>query len=83
MFTPTPETGKLWTKINSKHWLLNWLKALKPKLILMLTKLTVETAFNAELTDHLGHEKNAPKKALIPVIATRQKSCFAMTARLN
>ena len=28
----------------------------------MLTKLTVETALNAELTDHLGYEKNAPKK---------------------
>ena len=28
----------------------------------MLTKLTVETALNAELTDHLGHEKNAPEK---------------------
>lgn len=28
----------------------------------MLTKLTVETALNAELTDHPGHEKNAPKK---------------------
>ncbi|MNB62350.1 Transposase, Mutator family [compost metagenome] len=27
----------------------------------MLTKLTVETALNAELTDHLGHEKNAPR----------------------
>jgi putative transposase len=27
----------------------------------MLTKLTIETALNAELTDHLGHEKNAPK----------------------
>ena len=27
----------------------------------MLTNLTVETALNAELTDHLGHEKNAPK----------------------
>ncbi|USS96575.1 IS256 family transposase [Serratia symbiotica] len=27
----------------------------------MLTKLTVETSLNAELTDHLGHEKNAPK----------------------
>ncbi len=27
----------------------------------MLTKLTVETALNAELTDHLGSEKNAPK----------------------
>ena len=28
----------------------------------MLTKLTVETALNAGLTDHPGHEKNAPKK---------------------
>ncbi|CNE91563.1 transposase [Yersinia similis] len=28
----------------------------------MMTKLTVETALNAELTDHLGHEKNTPKK---------------------
>ncbi|AHG22532.1 transposase [Chania multitudinisentens RB-25] len=27
----------------------------------MLTKLTVETALNAELTEHLGHERNAPK----------------------
>ncbi|EEB5699383.1 IS256 family transposase, partial [Salmonella enterica subsp. enterica serovar Montevideo] len=27
----------------------------------MLTKLTVETALNAELTDHPGHEKNAPE----------------------
>ncbi len=27
----------------------------------MLTKLTVETALNAELTEHLGHEKNARK----------------------
>ncbi|CAI1238379.1 IS256 family transposase [Serratia quinivorans] len=27
----------------------------------MLTKLTVETALDAELTAHLGHEKNAPK----------------------
>lgn len=27
----------------------------------MLTKLTVETALNAELTDHLEHEKNTPK----------------------
>lgn len=25
-------------------------------------KLTVETALNAELTDHLRHEKNASKK---------------------
>ncbi len=27
----------------------------------MLTKLTIETALNAELTDHPGYEKNAPK----------------------
>lgn len=41
----------------------------------MLTKLTVETALNAELTDHSGHEKNAPKKGQIPAMATRQKRC--------
>ncbi|EIT9281067.1 IS256 family transposase, partial [Salmonella enterica subsp. enterica serovar Infantis] len=29
----------------------------------MLTKLTVETALNAELTDHPGHEKNMHNKA--------------------
>lgn len=39
----------------------------------MLTKLTVETALNAELTDHLGHEKNAPKQVQTPVMATLQK----------
>lgn len=27
----------------------------------MLTKLTVETALNAELTEHLGHTKNSAK----------------------
>lgn len=27
----------------------------------MLTKLTVETALNAELTRHLGHENKCPK----------------------
>lgn len=27
----------------------------------MLMKLSVETALNAEMTDHPGHEKNAPK----------------------
>lgn len=31
------------------------------QLSIMLKKLTVETALNAELTDHLGHEKNASK----------------------
>ncbi|HBK1091512.1 TPA: transposase [Salmonella enterica] len=49
----------------------------------MLTKLTVETALNAELTDHPGHEKNAPKTAQTPAMATRQKRCYAMTVRLN
>lgn len=38
----------------------------------MLTKLTVETALNAELTDHFGHEENVPKKALTPAMATHQ-----------
>lgn len=32
----------------------------------MLTKLTVATALNAELTDHLGHEKNVPKTGSTP-----------------
>lgn len=31
------------------------------QLSMMLKKLTVETALNTELTDHLGHEKNASK----------------------
>lgn len=30
----------------------------------LLTKLTVETALNVELTEHLGHEKNARKNGL-------------------
>lgn len=45
--------------------------------------LTVETLFNAELTGHLGYKRNAPKNALIPVMATRQKPCFAMMERLS
>ncbi len=49
----------------------------------MLTKLTVETALNAELTDHPGHEKNAPKTGSNPAMATRQKRCYAMMARSN
>ncbi len=47
----------------------------------ILTKLTVEMALNAELTDHPGHEKNALNPARIPAMATRQKHCCAMTAR--
>ena len=49
----------------------------------MLTKLTVETARNAALTDHPGHEKNMHNKAQTSVMATRQTSCFAVMARLN
>ncbi|ABG13902.1 hypothetical protein YPA_1936 [Yersinia pestis Antiqua] len=47
----------------------------------MLTKLTVETALNAELTEHLGHEKNTPKSARIPATAIRPKHCYATTAK--
>lgn len=47
----------------------------------MLTKLTVETALNAELTEHLEHEKNAPNLARIPATAIRPKNCCAMTAK--
>ncbi len=49
----------------------------------MLTKLTVETALNAELTDHLGHEKMLLNQALIPEMVTRLKPCYATTVRLN
>lgn len=49
----------------------------------MLTKLTVETALNAELTDHLRHEKMYLKSASISAITSRQKRCSAMTARTN
>ncbi|MGS9169519.1 hypothetical protein ACQWF0_24615, partial [Salmonella enterica subsp. enterica serovar Infantis] len=31
------------------------------------------SGINAELTDHPGHENNAPRKALIPTMAIRQK----------
>ncbi len=63
MFTSTEETGKLGTKRNLRHSLAKGIKteadlhAFSP----MLTKLTVETALNAEPIEHLGHEKNAPK----------------------
>ncbi|WP_369012081.1 hypothetical protein [Erwinia pyrifoliae] len=41
----------------------------------MLTKLTVKQT-NAELTDHLGHEKRAPSRLQYPVLAIRQKLCL-------
>lgn len=49
----------------------------------MLTKLTVETALNAELTEHPGHEKNAQKLAQMPATAIHPKRCCATMARLN
>ncbi len=49
----------------------------------MLTKLTVETALNAELPEHPGYEKNAPKTGSSPAMATRQKRCYAIIARSN
>lgn len=49
----------------------------------MLTKLTVETALNTELTSHPGHEKNTQKKAQTPVMATCLKRCSVMTARAS
>jgi len=47
----------------------------------MLTKLTVETALNAELTDHLGYEKNAPKSGSNTRNGYSPKHCCAMTVR--
>lgn len=51
----------------------------------MLTKLTVETALNAELPDHPtpGMRKMRPKQAHPPAMATRQKRCYAIIARSN
>ena len=46
-----------------------------------MTKLTVETALNAELTEHLGHERNAQNQARIPVTAIHPKPFCAMTAK--
>lgn len=48
----------------------------------MLTKLTVETVLNAELTDHLGHEKMLLNQSLTPETVTRQKHCSVMTVRV-
>lgn len=41
----------------------------------MLTKLTVETELNAELTAPPDTRKTRLKKAYIPEMATRQKRC--------
>ena len=49
----------------------------------MLTKRTVETALNAELTDHLGYEKNVPKTGSNTRNGYSSNRCYAMTARSN
>ncbi|KSU34049.1 transposase [Salmonella enterica subsp. enterica serovar Salford] len=49
----------------------------------MLPKLTVGTALNAELADHIVYEKNAPQNVQIPETATRQKCCVAIMADPN
>ncbi|SUB83057.1 Uncharacterised protein [Pragia fontium] len=49
----------------------------------MLTKLTVETALNAELTDHLAMKKMPLKQARIPVTVTRLKRCSLMMVSSN
>ena len=53
----------LWTKNSYRLWLTNWPKTSKPlktsvSLIDLLKKLSVEAALNAEMTHHLGYEKN-------------------------
>lgn len=47
----------------------------------MLTKVTVETALNAELDDHLGYEKHATKLSSTPVMATHLSRFSLMMAR--
>ncbi|CAD5571277.1 transposase [Escherichia coli] len=39
----------------------------------MLTKLTVETALNAELTDHLGYEKNGERSEFCVTLKILQR----------
>ncbi len=41
----------------------------------MLTKVTVETALNAELDEHLGYEKHAPLVLITVVTAIHQNGC--------
>lgn len=49
----------------------------------MLTELGVETALNAALTEHPGHEKNTQKQPQIPAAAIHPKHCCATMVRLN
>jgi len=41
----------------------------------MLTKLAVETALNAELTEHLGYEKHQNSPGNRPIEPTASKVC--------
>jgi putative transposase len=66
MFYPIPETDNNGRK-KRKSLAAEFARGIKTEadlnqFILMLTKLTVETALNAELTDHLGYERNTSKK---------------------
>ena len=49
----------------------------------LLTKLTVETALNAELTEHLGHEKNARKNGSNARNGYSSKTVLTMMVRLR
>lgn len=49
----------------------------------MLTKLTVETALNAELTEHLGHTKIAPKQALTRAMAIHLRTLLTDDGELE
>ncbi|SST05366.1 mutator family transposase [Acinetobacter baumannii] len=49
----------------------------------MLTKLTVETALSAELTEHLGYEKIVPKQVLTCVTAIHLKHYSRTMVILN
>ncbi|MDP9564446.1 UNVERIFIED_ORG: transposase-like protein [Kosakonia oryzae] len=46
----------------------------------MLTKVTVETVLNAELTDHPEHEKMCPKQAQTPAMTTHKRRCCAIVS---
>jgi transposase-like protein len=64
-FKRIPSWVSKWTKTHSKLWLLSWPKTSSLKdlgtLTQQLIKLTVETALNAEMDEHLGYQKHAPQ----------------------
>ena len=66
MFIFTTESGNMMNEQKLKDLAAEFAKGIKTEDDLnqftrLLTKLTVETALNVELTEHLGHEKNARK----------------------